>query len=195
MPSVNLAPGTQHVVAAQRRRRRLFLLTFLILVVVGIAWGGLLFYRSRLTAELEAEQEKLRTINTEIARLSDNADRVQLFERRLGAISTLLDNHITWEPVFQTIEGLLPASVTLTSLDVNASQGELSIGGVTTDTDQVAQALASLLADQSQTIFSNGKFSKVARVGQTVGEGATAQEIVQYQFQITLTFNPGILTN
>lgn len=192
MPSVNLAPGTQQVVAAQRRRRRLFFLTFLIVLAVGMAWGGLVFYRENLSDQLADEQEQLRTIQTEIARLSGNAERVELFEQRLSAVAGLLDRHVDWEPVFQAIERLLPGTVVLKSLQVDSDQGQLSISGATTDTDQVAQALASLLSDQNQTIFSDGQFSQV---GRTVLAEEGEQQVVEYDFQITLSFDESILTN
>lgn len=191
MPSVNLAPGTQQIVAAQRRRRRLFLFTFLIIVAVGLAWGGLLFYRQSLNDQLTDEQDQLRKIQTEIARLSGNAERVELFEQRLGAVAGLLDQHVAWEPVFQGIERLLPPTVVLKSLDVDGNRGEVAISGITSDTDQVAGALASLLSDQNQTIFSNGQFSEVSRSVQTSAEG---QEVVEYEFQINLSFDQGLLT-
>lgn len=194
MPSVNLAPGTQQIVAARRRRRRLLLLTALVLLAVGMAWGGLLWYEQSLNQDHAALQDRLRTVQTEIARLSTSAERVQLFENRLAVLGGLLNQHVRWEPLLQNIERLLPPSVTITALTIDATLGEVSLQGFTTDTDQVAQALASLLSDKTQTVFTDGTYSSIQqKVVAGAEEGAPAQ--VQYEFGITLSFNPSILTN
>lgn len=193
MPSVNLAPGTKQVVAAQRRRRRLFFVTALVLFAVAAVWGGLFFYGLQLSTRTEAVREEIRGVQAEIARLASDAERVQLFEDRLAAVSSLLNGHIEWETVLQGIERLLPTTVTLTDLQVNADSGGVVVSGRTTDIDQVSLALASFLADQSQTVFSGGELTSVQRKEVTGPEGSPP--IVSYTFQILLSLRSSAVIN
>ena len=194
MPSINLAPGTQQVAAAQKRRRRLFMLTTLILLITAAAWGGVLLYQQQLGQQADAVQQQLRNVQTETARLADQADRVRVFEGRLSALGLLLDNHIDWEPILRSVESLVPTTVAFTRLTTNSQNGQLSLAGTTSDIDQVALSLASFLENEAnQSVFSSGVLGGIDRKEVAAAEeGAPAT--VSYDFQIELTFQPSILT-
>lgn len=192
MPSVNLAPSTQLAVAAGRRRRRLFLLSILIVLIVALVWGGLFFYQSTLDQNLQATQSQVRKVESEIARLASDADRVQSFESRLNAVSLLLNSHVNWDPVLQSVEQLLPQTVTLKAINVQEKTGKMTVEGVTSDVDQVSQSLASFLADKNNSVFTSGKLTSVLRkTSGTPDQGIT----VNYDFQIELAFSPSVLTS
>jgi Tfp pilus assembly protein PilN len=189
MPSINLAPGAQQFIAARRGRRRLYLISIFILIIAGVVWAAVALYSGQLTRQAQAYNEQLRAIQTEIARLSDPAERVRRFEARLSVVGTLLDRHISWEPVFQSIERLLPATVTLTGITVTADRGEMILEGTTSDVDQVSQTLASFLAEDDQTVFSDGELLEVSRKTTRTED----EEIIEYEFQLRLTFSSSSL--
>lgn len=194
MPSINLAPGTQQVAAAQKRRRRLYVLTTVILLATAGVWGGVLAYQQQLNNQADEVQQQLRNVQTETARLSDQASRVRVFESRLEALGGLLDNHKEWEPILQSIESLVPTSVVFTRFDANSREGELLLSGTTTDIDQVALALASFLErKENQSVFSSGVLSGIDRK-EAVSPDEGVPPTVSYDFRIELTFQPSILT-
>lgn len=191
MPSINLAPGTQQVVAAQRRRQRLFVLAGVLLLAVPFVWGGLFLYRQRLDQHMTALDDRLQTVEREISQNPESTQRIELFEQRLAALGGLLDQHISWEPVLQGIERLLPASVRLKTISAGSRTGKIVIEGTTADVDQISQALASLLSG-AQSVFSSGELKNVHRKTATTTDGQTQ---VSYEFQLLLAFNPSVLTS
>lgn len=191
MPSINLAPGTQQIAAAQKRRRRLYVMTILILLITSAAWGGVFLYQQQLEREAEDIQQQLRNVQTETARLADQADRVRLFEGRLTALGSLLSTHTSWDPILGGVEQLIPTTVTLEDLMANSQRGQVQLAGKTSDIDQVAVSLASFLDNQS--VFTDGVLGGVTRKEISSPEEGVPPTI-QYDFQIELTFNPSILT-
>ncbi|MBI3250554.1 MAG: hypothetical protein HYZ61_01730 [Candidatus Andersenbacteria bacterium] len=190
MPSVNLAPGTQYAIAARHRRQRLFWLALVIFVILALIWVGMLLYRKQVEGELSDTRDQLSTVQSELARLNDEAQRVEAFEKQLSSLSQLMQEHVVWEPLFQGIERLLPAPVRLTNLEAKGETGELFLTGRTPDVDQLSQALASLETESSP--FDVGQLTQVTRVETPAGEGEPA--LVDYVFEAELTFDRNLIT-
>ena len=191
MPGVNLAPGTQHIVAARKRRRRLFAVTWILIILLVVVWAGLFLYSQQLERQLVQTESRLQTVQTEIARLNNQAKRVEQFEAQLASLSALLNQHVVLEPVLQSIEGRLPPSLRLESLAIHARDGSVQIVGATSDIDQVAQAIASFNSGSLSDAFSNVEFGSVQRAEQAAGEDEQAE--VNYGFTIDFSFDPSLV--
>ncbi|MGH9857990.1 MAG: hypothetical protein ACRD4B_09115, partial [Acidobacteriota bacterium] len=99
MPSVNLAPGTQHLVIVRRRQVRLYSIAGGLVGLALLIWGGIFLYVQFLEGQQQEAQEQLQAVDLKIATIEEDAQRVLLFEERLKALDTLLEHHITWNPV------------------------------------------------------------------------------------------------
>lgn len=191
MPSVNLAPGTQYVIAAQRRRRRLLMWSIVLVVALLGVWAVLFIYAWQLEQRKTALEDQLRGVQLEIAKLDEGARRVTLFEKRLVSLDNLLDLHVSWNVVLQDLEKLLPAGTVLTGFEVSSETGKLSVQGLTSNIDQVAETLASLVNTPTHsTVFSSGTLESIQREEQQQEEGETT---VQYRFSMDLVFSPSLL--
>ncbi len=192
MATINLAPGTQFIITARRRRRRLYLMALGIAVIFSLIWLGLVLYARHLQQSLDAVNSQLRQVQLEIAKLEPDASRIRLFERRLQGMDSLLKTHISWEPVLQDLERLLPAESVLTLFDVNKDTGRVSLDGITPNIDQVAVTLASLVNTESrETVFTSGSLQSVKREETAQGEDQPA--VVRYVFSAELKFDPTVV--
>ena len=191
--SINLAPGTQYLAEARQRRRRLFILSGVIAVGMVMIWAIMAIYKIQIRHTATATQGQIVQVNADIAKLDSDSQRIVLFESRLADLTTLLNNHITWAPVFTAIEQLLPGSATVTGIDVASNTGLISITGQTPDVDSVASALASLTTNQgnNKTIFSSATLSSITR-NQTLGVNG-APDTVTYKFAANFNFDPKLL--
>ncbi len=186
MPSINLAPGTQYVIAARKRRRRLYGISLLIVVVFAVGWMLMYGYVLSLRNTSEDIQGQLASANQRIQTLREDAKRVALFEKRLVDIRTLLENHISWDRVFGDIERLLPPDTIITGLDARSDNTTLTLQGRTQNIDQVALAVASLTSSAGvPSVFTSGSVKGVVREEQ---EGGAI-----YTFTMTLEFAQSVL--
>ena len=184
---INLAPETQFAAAARRRRRVLYIIAAVIVVVALLAWLLLFGLRQRAQAQVAAVDESIAALETEITRLGGDADRVASFEGRLAALETLLDRHVTWTPLLQEFERLLPPAVTLTSLEVAEGGSTIQIAGTTPNLDDVAQLLASLeTGSDRETLFSDVSLSSTFREEQVDENGEVVSAYFVFQVRLTV---------
>ena len=190
MPSINLAPGTQYVVAARKRRVRVFAIAGIVAIIFIVIAVGLFAYNQQISSSQATLNDQVRSVELNIAAIGEDTKRVELFENRLKDLDDLLDKHISLEPLFQDIERLLPAGTTLTTLEIDVENATVHMQGTTTDVDQVAQAIASLVdAETHKTVFTRSTFKSIQR-NEITNEEAVS---IQYTFGLVLTFNPSIL--
>lgn len=187
MAQINLAPQTQFAAAARRRRRVLYIIAAGVLVVLLLAWLVLFGLRQRAQAHVTAVDESIASLETEITRLGDDVDRVASFEGRLSALETLLDQHVTWTPLLQEFERLLPPAVTLTSLEVSEGGSTIRIGGIAPNLDDIAQLLASLESGSDrQTLFGDVSLQNTFREEQINDEGVVVSAHFVFNIRLTL---------
>lgn len=188
MAAINLAPGTEYLALARKRRRRLYSITVVLAVALIAIWVGLFLFRQQVQGQEQDLDRRIAAMDAEIARLGDEADRIRLFEARLNELDVLIDNHLQWDVLLQELERLLPAPTVLTSAEANVDTKTLTLGGVTPDIDQVAQALASLKdAPTRQTIFSQASLGSIARQEEVNPD--TEEVSANYTFGASLTFD------
>lgn len=184
--NINLAPASQYAAAARRRQRSLYVLAVVIVAAIVVTWAVLFLVRRSSEAALAAASGELAGVETEIARLAPDAERIELFEGRLSALDTLLDSHISWGPVLGGLERLLPPTVVLTSINVNYDQRTMELRGISPNIDEVAQALASLTASEERpTLFRSVTLNQVQREEERDEQGVVVG--VSYTFSAKLT--------
>lgn len=186
MPSINLAPGTEYIIAARKRRQRLYAISFAIIALFVVVYGILFFMKQSLMRTNEALAGNLAIVNQQIDSAKNDVHRVELFERRLGQTQQLLDDHVKWARIYSDLERLLPVNTTLTSFDAGTDVSTVTVQGITPDIDVIAQTVASLSSKQS--VFMNGSVKSVTR--QDIKNGD--QIGTSYIFTITLTINPTV---
>lgn len=191
MPSINLAPGTQYIISARKRRVRLYAIAVVIIGIFALVWVALYTYQASLTKADEGLQQKIKTADAQIQTLHNEAVRVALFEKRLGEVKNLLDNHVRWNPIFADLERLLPPDTVITSFDATSNSPKITVQGVTAQIDQISVAVASLTAGgQQPSVFTSGSVKNIQRQENAV-EGQAPS--ISYSFTLTLTFAPKIL--
>jgi Tfp pilus assembly protein PilN len=191
--TINLAPGTQHIVALRARRQRLFMAAALIALAAVVIWGGLYVYQRQLLSSEKEITARVQSVQAEIANLDSDAQRIILFEERLRDLGALLDGHISWNPILADIERLLPPTTTITSMQMDIDSNSIALIGSTPDMDQVALTLASLgNSPGHKTAFTEATINGVSRQE----EGSTVEGTLtplKYNFDAKLTFDPAIL--
>jgi Tfp pilus assembly protein PilN len=192
MTTINLAPGTRYIAVARQQRRRLISIAISLAVILFLIWLTLFMYQRSLNNRQAAIEEQLRGAETEITKIEPDARRIIRFEQRLKILDSLLSTHITWNPLFQQLEKLLPPGTVLTSIQAGQETGRVTIQGATADIDQIAQTLASLLARENhQTIFTKGLLGNVDRQEQRTSDGQVTG--AHYNFTADLSFPPSEL--
>jgi Tfp pilus assembly protein PilN len=188
MAQINLAPGAQYVAAARQRRRALYIVIVVVALAAVAAWGGLAFLVQTSERQLEQATMELVAVEGEIARLISESQRITLFERRLVAVSNLLDQHISWGPLLGELEKLLPPPTVLRTLQVENKSDVVAVEGTTPDIDVIAQTLASLTTSANRpTLFSAAHIDSILRQPETDGTGQ--QTGAHYNFSASLTIS------
>src|SRR3989344_3645853 len=184
MPSINLAPGTQYIIAARKRRVRLYGIAVLVVFLFAASWAALFAYHQALSVNNKEIETKIKTANAQIETLRSDAVRVSLFEKRLGEVSKLLETHVHWNAVFTDLERLLPPDTQLTSFEAASDSPTITVQGFTSQVDQVSLAIASLTAsDNHPSVFRSGSIKNIQRKE----EKNEDQVSVVYGFTMTLT--------
>src|SRR5687768_15477566 len=96
-----------------------------------------------LARSVQEAQGELSALERRIAEAGPDVERITLFEERLAAVDTLLDQHSKYSRALLELERLLPPPTVLTSLSIDTQKAIADIVGRTTSIDEVAQALAS----------------------------------------------------
>jgi Tfp pilus assembly protein PilN len=190
--NINLAPGTEYIIAARKRRTRLYLISVAIVVIFTIAYGVLFFYVQALEQKNTDIQAGISVASADLHKKNDIVIRVAEFEKRLTQTKALLDTHVYWESLFADLERLLPTDTVLTSFEAKSTDTTVSIQGTTPSIDAVAQAMASLSAGPAHaSVFKNGIVKSVSRADQKNGEVTSTR----YSFVMTLEVDPVTLRN
>lgn len=189
MPSINLAPGSQYIIAAQKRRVRLYSIAAIIVVFFTLAWGALYSYENVVAKKDAALQQKIQDANVQIQALRTDAVRVALFEKRLGEIKQLLDSHIHWNGVFAEIERLLPGDTVMTNIEAVSDAPTMNIQAVTSQLDSISIAIASLTNSGASGLFQSASVKNIQRQEQRNGDRVS----VVYSYTIVLAFDPKVL--
>lgn len=193
MATINLAPTNEYSVAIQKRQRLLLIITGVVIVLLLTFWAILFFLTWQVGQQNEKRQATLSSVETEIAKLRDTAERVVLFERRLQSMDTLLKQHVSWDPLLREIERLLPPSATLQQARMRLDDGTITVNGSTPNLDELAQTVASLTSStEHPTIFKTVTLTHSERHEEVANNQVLS---TVYNFGMEMSFDPQELRN
>ncbi len=189
MAQINLAPGSQYLVLVRRRRRVIYVTAALIAIVALITGIVLSILVARVENKEQTLKQDLQSVETRIAQASEEVKRIQLFEKRLTNLDSLIRNHKTWSLYLQEIERLLPPDTVLTSIKGNHKDGTIELSGTTSNIDSAALTLASLQNQPTthSTLFTGGTIRNVEHKTQVGPAGEVLGQ--RYSFSMSLVLN------
>lgn len=131
MPDISLLPKEYGLKAAPAAKEtKLFaVLSFLILFATIGAWGGLYFYNSQISKNVDMVKDEISALP-----LGDREKEVEKIEEaneKLGAFGGILNNHIYMSNIFSEIEKFTLKKVYFNKFNIDTSKNLLELHGAT----------------------------------------------------------------
>lgn len=102
------------------QRGLLFTVSAAVLVAIILAAGGVFLYKAHLQSQLEDKRQELQQAQSAFE--PDLIADLTRLETRLNSAQRLLDQHISYTPIFRIIENTTLASVQYTSLNITPAE-------------------------------------------------------------------------
>lgn len=118
-----------------------------VLILVGLAYGGLRFYFHRLGAQLTNVSDQI--VNLESQRDKSLEKEIVAINQRLSLAGQLINNHIVISNGLAKLQSLTPLSVQYTRLSIKTTGQEIAIGAVAPTYTVIAKQIAGILEDGS----------------------------------------------
>ncbi len=187
--NVNLL--TEELVMPSNPRRRLIQLGVIAggaIVVVGLAFGGLLLYQQNIKKQITSTESQLTDVQQRIAQLSVAQKQAAATTQKLSAISSLVSRHTRWTKFFAMIEKYTMPKVTYGAGFSGNLNGALSFSATTDSYETVAQQY--LIFEQ---LVANHQFiSAFSITGATSSTDKDGK--IQVHFTVSMTLLPNDFT-
>ncbi len=125
---VNLIPLGQRLQHSGPAKRFVLAFWLLGLLLVGVGYGGLVFYRQQKTSSYQNQQDDLVKLQQSLENLRGQSEDVLAVSVKLQTVARLLADKITWQPVFNFLEKNTVPTLYYTSLAGDTS-GKLTLNG------------------------------------------------------------------
>lgn len=125
---VNLIPLGQRLQHTGPAKRFVLAFWLLGLLLVGVGYGGLVFYRQQKTSSYQNQQDDLVKLQQSLENLRGQSEDVLAVSVKLQTVARLLADKITWQPVFNFLEKNTVPALYYTSLAGDTS-GKLTLNG------------------------------------------------------------------
>jgi hypothetical protein len=138
------------------------ILAFLVLVIVGLAAGGLFLYKNYLIKQKEVLSASLSRVRDSFEK--DTIDELELYDKRTSASKLILANHIVFSPMFSLLGTLTLPSIQYTKFDqvTDTSGFSVKLSGVAEDYKSIALQADVFNSDKGRS-FKNVVFSNLAK--------------------------------
>jgi hypothetical protein len=158
------------------------ILSVILLVVVGVASGGLFVYKNYLVKQKEVLSESLKKVRNSFEQ--DTIDELELYDKRVAASKQVLDAHIVLSPLFALLGDLTIPGVQYTKFnhDTNEKGFFVKMSGIARDYRSIA-----LQAD----VFNTAKGRSFKNV---VFSNLTKDKNGYVSFDIEFTVDSGLLS-
>ncbi len=166
--------------------RNVFLLvgSFAIAIVIALlAYGALLAWGSQEQKKVAVVRQELDAVNREIAQMEKEHSNLTLFQNKLSALKTILDDHQTLLPFFDGLEKNTLPEVFYSTL-VFSSDGTASLSATTTSYTNVGRQL--LAFQESKGFITSVQFSGIASSLNQDGK------IIGVNFTVLLRLDPAL---
>jgi len=161
----------------------LTIIAVLILIIVGVAGGGLFLYKNYLTNQRAI-------LSASIVKVGNNFDKdtiteLQLFNKRMSASKMILDSHIVFSPLFTALGTVTIPSVQYTKFSESTTDTSfnVSMSGIALDYKSVAIQSDVFNSPQGR-YFKNVVFSNLVRDNTTN----------YVSFDVNFTVDPSLLS-
>lgn len=135
-------------------------LSFIILIVVGLASGGLFLYKNYLIKQESVLSSSLERVKETFEK--NTLDELELYDKRVSAAKSVLDKHIVFSPMFALLGAITIPSVQYTNFtEDNNSQGfSVKLSGTSSDYKSIALQ-ADAFNSAKGRLFKNVVFSNI----------------------------------
>ncbi len=157
-------------------------IAFLLLVIMGVASGGLFLYKNYLINQKEVLSTSLGKVRNSFEK--DTIDELELYDKRVSASKQILGNHIVFSPMFALLGTLTLPQVQYTQFSQDTAAGAFSVkmSGIAEDYKAIA-----LQAD----VFNTAKGRSFKNV---VFSNLTKDKNNRVAFNIEFTVDPELLS-
>lgn len=145
------------------------ILTVILLIVMGIASGGLFVYKNYLIKQKEVLSNSLLKVRDSFEK--DTIDELELYDKRVSASKQILNGHIVLSPLFALLGDLTIPEVQYTKFEHDTvDKGFIvKLSGVATDYRSIALQADAFNSSKGRSfknvVFSNLTKDKMNRVG------------------------------
>jgi len=130
-----------------------------VLLVVGMVYGALYFYKSSLVSSAQSIDNDLASL--EQKRDKPTEEKLLLLSKKLAVVGPLLASHIFWSEAFIKIQQLTATQVQFKNLNASLNNKEVTFKAEAANYTTVARQIASFLSDKSILNVSLGKVSSL----------------------------------
>jgi len=182
---------TEDVFTRVDPRQKLILLGVVALsaaAFVALAWFGLDLFEKNVTNQIIASRTKLEQLTSEVTKLDNSSQEVELTTKKLSAIRGLIESHIRWSKFFEQLERYTIAAVTYGpsfSSDIGSS---ITLSAKASTFEDVAEQYLVLQHAVEQGDYILG-FAISGAARQVTNQGPSVT------FTINLILNPLLLLN
>jgi len=180
MAEINLAPsGADKVSSSGKKYNLLALIVSSVLISLTIIGFIFFFYKKyQIKTAFDQSKAKEQSLKNEIAYLDPkNAAR---FKKKIGELSSLLENHIYWSEIFSVIERSTIPTVWYDGLSVASDNYAIDLNGTAKNLDGAARQLVSLKKEK--------EFQNV--VLKTIGSSDSGGNV---KFSVSLQFDEKLI--
>lgn len=136
--------GTVMTDLTLRSRMRTFVVVIILsLVVNGLIYGGILFYKSRVISNVQEITQGLEGLDSQIREAEKKVKPAQEFQKLTGLGEELLDNHVRWTRFLALLESLVLTDVQLLNL-TGVESGNVTADMVARDFSTIGRQILAL---------------------------------------------------
>ncbi|MBI5467119.1 MAG: hypothetical protein HY975_02805 [Candidatus Kerfeldbacteria bacterium] len=157
-------------------------------VLVGLVYGGLMYYDTSVRKQIKTTQQELTDVQRQIATLKTEQQTIVSSTKKLEAIRSLIEHHSRWTNFFRLLEKYTLPTVTYGNSFTANQTGAITLSAKTNSYDEIAKQYLIW-----QQLVANHEFISTFAI-----TGANAQEVKDgtvYSFNMTMSVLPSVLAN
>lgn len=138
-------------------------LSFVLLVIIGLASGGLFLYKNYLIKQESILSSSLERVKETFEQ--NTLDELELYDKRVSASKSVLDKHIVFSPMFALLGTITIPSVQYTNFteDSNSQGFSVKLSGTSSDYKSIALQ-ADAFNSAKGRLFKNVVFSNINKI-------------------------------
>ncbi len=194
----NLISGSDIIFFDKGKKYRLLVFTafFSIFLLTGIHVGLNIWERIAID-EINRKTERINILSAQIFKLEKNLDEINLFQKKLHAAKTLVDQHVYWTNFFNFLEDNTISDIQYNNGFEGDISGDYTFNVTTNDFDKIAAQVkifrANPLVNEAQISGGEITIEQVEIPGQSEEEKKYKKE-KNYTYDIAVQINPKVFT-